>query len=103
MDNAVRKTIREELAAPAVRRAGLMLMGILNVTPDSFSDGGEHYGLTNAIQHAEQMRLDGADIIDIGGESTRPGAEHVDAARRVAPCVRHDRVAGGLRRTASVD
>jgi dihydropteroate synthase len=50
-------------------------MGILNVTPDSFSDGGRHFGLTNAIQHAEQMRLDGADIIDIGGESTRPGAE----------------------------
>ena len=70
MDSAVRKTIREELLH---RLSGgrVMLMGILNVTPDSFSDGGEHFGLTNAIQHAEQMRIDGADIIDIGGEKAR--------------------------------
>ena len=49
------------------------IMGILNVTPDSFSDGGKHSTQSAALRHAEQMILDGADIIDIGGESTRPG------------------------------
>lgn len=49
------------------------IMGILNVTPDSFSDGGKHNRTDAALRHAEQMILDGADIIDIGGESTRPG------------------------------
>jgi dihydropteroate synthase len=78
MDHAVRKTVREELLH---RLSGqqVLLMGILNVTPDSFSDGGEHYGLADALQHAEQMRLEGADIIDIGGESTRPNADEVGA------------------------
>jgi len=50
------------------------VMGILNVTPDSFSDGGQHQSLEFAISHAEQMMLDGVDIIDVGGESSRPGA-----------------------------
>jgi dihydropteroate synthase len=50
------------------------VMGILNVTPDSFSDGGHYQGLEHAITHAEQMMLDGVDIIDVGGESSRPGA-----------------------------
>ncbi len=50
------------------------VMGILNVTPDSFSDGGQYQGLEHAITHAEQMMLDGVDIIDVGGESSRPGA-----------------------------
>jgi dihydropteroate synthase len=49
-------------------------MGILNVTPDSFSDGGHYQSLEFAISHAEQMILDGVDIIDVGGESSRPGA-----------------------------
>ena len=49
-------------------------MGILNVTPDSFSDGGEHLAITSAVDHALRMEDQGADIIDIGGESTRPGA-----------------------------
>lgn len=49
------------------------IMGILNVTPDSFSDGGKFQQLDNALRHAEEMLRDGADIIDIGGESTRPG------------------------------
>ena len=52
-------------------------MGILNVTPDSFSDGGVHDSLARALSHAEQMRIEGADILDIGGESTRPGGEAV--------------------------
>ena len=49
------------------------IMGILNVTPDSFSDGGKFNHMDAALAHAEQMIRDGADIIDIGGESTRPG------------------------------
>ena len=52
-------------------------MGILNVTPDSFSDGGKYRNSDAAIKQAEQMILDGASIIDIGGESTRPGAQAV--------------------------
>ena len=50
------------------------VMGILNVTPDSFSDGGQFLSADDAVNHAEGMALDGADIIDVGGESTRPGA-----------------------------
>lgn len=54
-----------------------LIMGILNITPDSFSDGGRYLQMDVALQHAEEMVLQGADIIDVGGESTRPGAEHV--------------------------
>ncbi|WP_321489808.1 dihydropteroate synthase [uncultured Hyphomonas sp.] len=98
MDCVVRKTVREELLH-RLSAGQRMLMGILNVTPDSFSDGGEHFGLANAVQHAEQMRLDGADIIDIGGESTRPGAENVDAAeewRRVGGTIASLAASGAL-------
>lgn len=66
------------------------VMGILNVTPDSFSDGGRHHALEFALEHAEQMIEDGVDIIDIGGESTRPGAPPVsveDELQRVMPVV----------------
>jgi len=66
------------------------IMGILNVTPDSFSDGGQYTDVTAAIRQAESMIDDGADIIDIGGESTRPGAERVPAdeqIRRIIPVV----------------
>ena len=51
-----------------------LIMGVLNVTPDSFSDGGQYASPFPALDHARQMIADGADIIDIGGESTRPGA-----------------------------
>ncbi|MDD7986353.1 dihydropteroate synthase [Lentisphaera marina] len=54
-----------------------LIMGILNSTPDSFSDGGQFYSLDKALEHSLKMESDGADIIDIGGESTRPGAERV--------------------------
>lgn len=54
-----------------------IIMGILNVTPDSFSDGGHFYSPDDAIKHAIQMEKEGADIIDIGGESTRPGAKPI--------------------------
>ena len=50
-----------------------LIMGILNVTPDSFSDGGKYNKIDHAIKHATEMVENGADIIDIGGESTRPG------------------------------
>lgn len=59
-------------------------MGILNVTPDSFSDGGDHYLKDHAYARAMQMAEDGADIIDIGGESTRPGAKDVDASEELS-------------------
>jgi dihydropteroate synthase len=53
------------------------IMGILNVTPDSFSDGGKYYSVNDAVEHALNMIDDGADFIDVGGESTRPGSEAV--------------------------
>ena len=66
------------------------VMGILNVTPDSFSDGGQHNGKAQALAHAKQMIADGATVIDVGGESTRPGASVVEVEeeiRRVVPVV----------------
>ncbi len=62
------------------------VMGILNVTPDSFSDGGKHNQLDQAVDHALNMIEQGATIIDIGGESTRPGASRSCSRRRSAPC-----------------
>lgn len=65
-------------------------MGILNVTPDSFADGGEHFTFEHAVQRGLQMIEEGVDIIDIGGESTRPGAERVseeEEHRRVIPVI----------------
>jgi dihydropteroate synthase len=61
-----------------------ILMGVLNVTPDSFSDSGQHAAADAAIKHARQLIAQGAHIIDIGGESTRPGAEPVSAQRELA-------------------
>ncbi|MDS0293358.1 dihydropteroate synthase [Halogeometricum luteum] len=69
---------------------GTAVMGILNVTPDSFHDGGEFYDTTAALERAEAMVEAGADIIDIGGESTRPGAEEVpvdEEIRRIVPVI----------------
>ena len=66
------------------------IMGILNVTPDSFSDGGQYNEVAQAIAHAKQMIADGATVIDVGGESTRPGASAVaieEEIRRVVPVV----------------
>jgi dihydropteroate synthase len=68
-----------------------VVMGVLNVTPDSFSDGGRYADLDAAVAHGLAMRAAGADIVDVGGESTRPGAERVDAeqeTRRVVPAIR---------------
>lgn len=60
-----------------------LVMGVLNVTPDSFSDGGLFFDSKVAIAHAQQMIADGADIIDIGGESTRPGSERISAQEEI--------------------
>jgi len=75
------------------------VMGIVNVTPDSFSDGGKYFSSDRAVAHGEQMARDGADLIDVGGESTRPGARPVtaeDELDRVIPVIR------GLRRRLSI-
>lgn len=68
-----------------------LIMGVLNVTPDSFSDGGQHDSLETALDHARVLAIGGADIIDVGGESTRPGAERVpiqEEIARVVPIIR---------------
>ncbi|KNF09201.1 dihydropteroate synthase FolP [Gottschalkia purinilytica] len=80
------------------------VMGILNITPDSFSDGGNFFELENAIKHAKEMIEEGADIIDVGGESTRPGSEEVsaeDELERVLPVVK--RLAKEVKAPISVD
>ena len=85
----------ERLTEPRPRFAGLALdrpriMGIVNVTPDSFSDGGQHDTAARAIEHGLRLVAEGADILDIGGESTRPGSEPVPLAeelRRVIPVI----------------
>jgi dihydropteroate synthase len=74
-----------------------VVMGVLNVTPDSFSDGGRYADLEAAVAHGVQMRNDGADLVDVGGESTRPGADRIDEqaeAARVLPVIRELAAAG---------
>ena len=80
-----------------------LVMGVVNVTPDSFSDGGLWYGADAAIAHGLDLAGQGADIVDVGGESTRPGAQRIDEAeelRRVGPVVT-ELVRAGL--TVSID
>lgn len=80
------------------------IMGILNVTPDSFSDGGRFFDPARALAHAREMVEEGADLIDVGGESTRPGAEPVpvdEELRRVLPVI--EALAGELPVPLSVD
>jgi len=60
-----------------------LIMGILNVTPDSFSDGGKYTGIIDALKQVERMLAEGVDIIDIGGESTRPGSDSVSATEQI--------------------
>lgn len=81
-----------------------LLMGIVNVTPDSFSDGGKFLVHEKAIEHALQLVLEGADILDIGGESTRPYSEPVEAAeelRRVLPVI--EKIAAAVDLPISID
>lgn len=66
----------------------IQIMGILNVTPDSFYDGGKYFSFSDAIKHAEKLVSEGADIIDVGGESTRPNSEPIsieEELKRVLP------------------
>jgi dihydropteroate synthase len=80
-----------------------LVMGVVNVTPDSFSDGGLFFDAQRAIEHGLQLRTQGADILDVGGESTRPGAERPpvdEELRRVMPVIRALSRAGA---TVSVD
>lgn len=64
-----------------------LVMGIVNVTPDSFSDGGRFLGAQAALDHVRRLIADGADILDVGGESTRPGADPVGEAEEIARVV----------------
>ena len=67
-----------------------LLMGIINVTPDSFSDGGRFFDADDAVEHGLRLAAEGADVLDVGGESTRPGSQPVDVQeelRRVMPVV----------------
>ena len=86
----------ENLVAPA--RAGrALVMGVVNVTPDSFSDGGRWVTTELAVAHGRQLIAQGADLLDVGGESTRPGARRVDPAEeqnRVLPVIRELAAAG---------
>ncbi|MGA3360827.1 MAG: dihydropteroate synthase [Solirubrobacteraceae bacterium] len=85
--------------------AGIRIMGVLNVTPDSFSDGGRYLEVANAIEHGLELAAQGASIIDVGGESTRPGAGGVELReelRRVIPVIEGLRDAG-LQATISID
>ena len=67
--------------------AGCIVMGVLNVTPDSFSDGGEFFDTSRAVEHGLKMAADGAAIIDVGGESTRPGSESVSTQEQIGRTV----------------
>jgi dihydropteroate synthase len=83
--------------APPLDGDGTAVMGILNVTPDSFYDGGEYDRLDAAVDRAEEMVTAGADIVDVGGESTRPGADPVPVAEEI------DRVVPVVERLAALD
>lgn len=97
-----REVLRDRMLGAALKRP--MLMGILNVTPDSFSDGGEHAALSDALARASVMQAERADLIDVGGESTRPGAVPVseaDELARILPVIKA--LAGPGRLPVSID
>jgi dihydropteroate synthase len=91
------------LGARSLSLERVLLMGIVNVTPDSFSDGGRFLAVNDAVEHVARLVAEGADIVDIGGESTRPGAQPVsidDELNRILPVVER---ASGLGVPISVD
>ncbi len=97
--------MRLQIGARLFEGAGPFLMGVVNTTPDSFSDGGRYLALDAAVAHAERLAGEGADLVDLGGESTRPGAPPVSAdeeLRRVVPVIERLR-ARGFRVPISVD
>src|SRR3981189_3104498 len=89
---------------PTIDFSRPVVMGVLNVTPDSFSDGGQYRELDAAVGHGLRMVEEGAAVIDVGGESTRPGADPVDAEeeiRRVVPVI--EKLRGQTDAIVSVD
>lgn len=78
-------------------------MGVLNVTPDSFSDGGDHAGFDDAVTFGRSLFTDGADLVDVGGESTRPGAERVSLEQELARVIPVIEALTGLEVPCSVD
>ena len=99
MSTKAESRIPLDTVLPGLAPGAPVVMGILNVTPDSFSDGGRFSGRDSALRQAERMAAAGASIIDIGGESTRPGATGVDAdeeADRVLPVIEAVRAATDL-------
>ncbi|WEK05876.1 MAG: dihydropteroate synthase [Candidatus Devosia phytovorans] len=100
-----RHTITLPGRAPLILGETPLVMGILNVTPDSFSDGGQHNLVESALAHAREMIAEGADIIDIGGESTRPGSAPVGVQEeldRVMPVI-DALIAAGITTPLSID
>jgi len=80
----------ENKVRPLLQRPQVAIMGIINATPDSFSDGGRFNSIDTALKHGLALVEEGADILDIGGESTRPGAEQVSLQQeldRVLPII----------------
>jgi dihydropteroate synthase len=82
------ETVLDNISSPRAAVCGLemttpQIMGILNVTPDSFSDGGQHHSFDDAVTRAKRMVEQGADLLDIGGESTRPGADSVESTDEI--------------------
>jgi len=91
VDPKVQRPVLRGLPAALIGLDRCLVMGVLNVTPDSFSDGGAFLGVEAAVAHGLAMVAEGADLIDVGGESTRPGAQRTDAeqeTRRVLPVLR---------------
>jgi dihydropteroate synthase len=105
LDNALRSDYKIVLKGRTLDLGSRThIMGVLNITPDSFSDGGRFAGPAEAVEHARAMAAAGADIIDVGGESTRPGAEPLaedEELRRILPVI--ERIAADLPVPVSVD
>lgn len=87
----------------AVARRGVALMGVCNVTPDSFSDGGRYLGVDAARARVDELLAEGADLVDVGGESTRPGARPVPAAEQLSRILEVVRFAAAQGACVSVD
>ena len=102
--NTGRSQALVDAGIPVLEEIRPQIMGVLNITPDSFSDGGKFLAADAALAQAERMIDEGADIIDIGGESTRPGADPVaweEELRRVLPVI--EALAGRIRIPISID
>jgi dihydropteroate synthase len=93
----------DETLRAAIARRGVALMGICNVTPDSFSDGGKHFSLPDACARVDELLAEGADFVDIGAESTRPRALPVSPAEQVARGLEVVRYAVGRGACVSID